>query len=67
VTLKEAFSQLINSKEYKDMSKGQESGPKKYRTYISRFNSGELKSGAMVEMLHAHGYEISARRIVKKK
>lgn len=62
VTLTEAFAQLIGSPEYLAKSKGQESEPKKYRTYASRFRAGTLKAGAMVEMLQAHGYSISAKR-----
>jgi len=67
MTLKQAFAQFIESKDYKEASTGRDNFAVKYRTYRSRFNKGELKSGAMVEMLQAHGYEISARKVVKKK
>ncbi|WP_325402804.1 hypothetical protein [Agriterribacter sp.] len=37
-----------------------------YRIYLNRFRKGELKAGAIVELLMANGYEIKANKVVKK-
>lgn len=66
MTLQEAFAAFLESPEYKEASKGQTNEAIKYRTYKQRFLKGELKSGAMVEMLQAHGYEIKAGKASKK-
>lgn len=75
MTIEKAFEQLINTQEYKDICKQRDGVGSKYRTYRTRFNNmlneakgiRELKAGAIVEMLIAHGYTITANRAVKKK
>ena len=67
MTLKEAFAQLILTEDYRTKSKPQGSDGRKYRMYASRFKKGELKSGAIVEMLLANGYEIKANKVRKAK
>lgn len=66
MTIEQAFQQLIETKEYKDISKVNDGVGGKYRTYRMRFNKGELKAGAMVEILITHGYTITANKAVKK-
>ncbi len=67
MTLQKAFKELAESDGFKEISKQRDAEGVKCRVYLSRFNKGELKTGAMVEILIAHGYEISADRVVKKK
>ena len=67
MTLKEAFKQLAESVEYKDIAKQNNGIGGKYRTYKARYDNDELKAGAMVEILIANGYEIKANKAVKKK
>jgi hypothetical protein len=44
----------------------QDSKGKKYRVYAGRFNKGELKAGAIVEILLENGYEVKANKVRKK-
>lgn len=67
MTLDQAFVELINSTEFKDVSKVKDAIGGKYRSYVSRYNRGLLKSGAIVEILLANGYEVTANKVVKKK
>lgn len=67
MTLEEAFKELINTQEYKDVAKEKNSLGSKHRTWLTRFKKGELKSGAIVEILIANGYEVTASKAVKKK
>jgi hypothetical protein len=66
MTLNEAFSQFINSPEFKEIARSQDSRGKKYRVYAGRFNKGELGAGAIVEILIANGYEVKANKAKKK-
>lgn len=66
MTLDEAFIELTNSKGYKEISKQRNSRGGKYRKYLSRYNKGELKSGAIVEILIENGYEVHAGKAEKK-
>ncbi|MBX3241038.1 MAG: hypothetical protein KIT80_16145 [Chitinophagaceae bacterium] len=66
MTLDEAFLDFVNSERYKEVVKQQDSLGGKYRAYLSRYNKGQLKAGAIVEILLANGYEIKANRVVKK-
>ena len=67
MTLKEAFIDFVNSEDYKEIVKQRDSLGGKYRAYLSRFRKGELKSGAIVEILLANGYEVTANKVVKKR
>ncbi len=66
MTLTEAFQDLITSATFKEVSKRKDSQGGKYRKYLSRFNRGELKSGAIVEILLANGYTVTAGKVEKK-
>jgi hypothetical protein len=65
MTLSQAFSQLIESKEFKEVAKKKDSKGGKYRAYLTKFKRGELGPGAMVPILIDHGYEIKANRAKK--
>ncbi|PVD50814.1 hypothetical protein DC498_17735 [Terrimonas sp.] len=67
MTIFEAFEELIQSKEFKVIAKKRDSIGGKYRLYQSRYNRNELKPGAIVEILIANGYEVTANKAVKKK
>ncbi len=67
MTLEQAFAELIESVEFKEIAKLKNSLGGKYRTYLTRYRNGALKSGAIVELLEAHGYEIKANKVVRKK
>jgi len=67
MTLLEAFEELIETEEFKAIAKQPNPLGGKYRLYLVRYRKGELKSGALVEMLEANGYEVNAKRVVKKK
>ena len=67
MTIHEAFADLIQSKDFKEITKMQNSEGGKYRVYLARFNSGELKAGAIVDLLIANGYEVNAGKATKKK
>ncbi|HTN08862.1 hypothetical protein [Agriterribacter sp.] len=66
MTLEEAFIDFTESEEFKEIAKKKDSFGSKYRIYLNRFRRGELKSGAIVELLMANGYEIRANKVVKK-
>jgi hypothetical protein len=66
MTLHEAFEQLIISDDYKAIAKEKNARGGKYRVYLSRFKAGELKNGAITELLIAHGYEVSAKKATKR-
>jgi hypothetical protein len=67
MTINEAFTQLTESASFKEIAKAKDSKGGKYRIYLSRFRAGQLKTGAMVELLIANGYEIKANHVTKKK
>jgi hypothetical protein len=67
MTLHEAFEQLTCSIEFKEIAKKKDAIGGKYRVYLSRFRAGELKSGAITELLLAHGYKVSADKAAKNK
>lgn len=67
MTLHEALQEFFESKEYKDIAKLNEPPGSTYRTWLNRFKAGKLKSGAIVEILEANGYEIKANKVTKKK
>lgn len=67
MTLTQAFSELINSPDFKNIAKEKDAEGGKYRAYLTKFKRGELGPGAMVPILLAHGYEIKANKAKKKK
>ncbi|MBN8860419.1 MAG: hypothetical protein J0H29_18660 [Sphingobacteriales bacterium] len=67
MTLEQAFKEFLTSEEYKGVAKQNTALGGKYRVYLTRYNRGELKSGAIVEILLANGYEVTANKVVKKK
>lgn len=67
MTINEAFQQLITSEDFKTKSRSKEPGSSTYRVQISRFNNGTLSAGALVDILLLHGYEITAKKTVRKK
>ena len=62
MTIEQAFEQLMNGTEYSTIAKQKDSQGSKYRVMRSRYNKGQLKALAMVEMLLKYGYTV----IVKK-
>lgn len=66
MTLEQAFEDLIKSTEFKEIAKARDSKGGKYRSYLSRFNAGQLKAGALVEILMVNGYEVKANKVSKK-
>jgi len=67
MTLQEAFIQFTESENYKEVAKLNNAKGAKYRIYLSRFQADKLRSGAIVELLIANGYEIRANKARKKK
>jgi len=67
MTLDQAFKEFLASEEFKEIAKQNTSIGGKYRVYNLRYNRGELKSGAIVEILLANGYEVTANKVAKKK
>lgn len=67
MTLTQAFEHFVNSDQYKTIAKENNSLGGKYRLYLSRFRKGELKAGAITEILLANGYEVKANKASKKK
>jgi len=66
MTIEKAFKELIASSEFKDIAKIKDSQGGKYRSYLSLYNKGSLKVGAMVSILILHGYTVSADKTVVK-
>jgi hypothetical protein len=65
MTLDQAFTELIASEEFKNIAKQPTPLGSKYRVYTMRYNRGELKAGAIVEILLANGYTVYADKGVK--
>lgn len=66
MTLEEAFREFSESTGFKTIAKEKDSLGGKYRSYLSRFKKGELKAGAITEILLANGYEVKANKVRKK-
>lgn len=66
MTIEQAFIELLASEDFKAQSKQRDSHGGKLRSYVSRYRSGILTLGSMVELLLANGYKISANKEVKK-
>jgi hypothetical protein len=67
MTLIEAFKEFSQSETFKKTAIKRDSIGGKYRSYLSRFKKGELKAGAITEILLANGYEVRANKVTKKK
>ncbi len=67
MTLDQAFQELTASEDFKNIVKQPTPLGSKYRVYTMRYNRGELKAGAIVEILLANGYEVTANKAVRKK
>jgi hypothetical protein len=67
MTLPEAFEHFIASAAYKDVAKQNTPQGTKYRVYAMRYKNGELKAGAITELLLANGYSIRANKVRKIK
>lgn len=67
MTLDEAFIELSNSPGYKEIAKMKDSKGGKYRIWLTRFKAGNLKTGAIVEILISNGYEVIVNRVKKSK
>lgn len=65
MTLNQAFEELIKSENYKAIAIKRDTTGGKYRLYASRYKRGELKAGAITEILLANGYEVSANKAKK--
>jgi hypothetical protein len=66
MTLNEAFADFIQSEVFKERAKNRDALGSKYRVYLTRYKKGELKAGAITELLLANGYEIKANKVRKK-
>jgi hypothetical protein len=67
MTLTEAFIHFTGTPEFKEIAKQKDSLGGKYRIYLKRFKEGQLKTGAIVELLVANGYEVRANKVKKNK
>ena len=67
MTIQEAFMHFTETDRFKEMARKKDSYGGKLRVYLKRFKEGDLKSGAIVELLLANGYEIKANKVTKKK
>lgn len=67
MTLNEAFIQLSGTSDFKEIAKHKNIEGGKYRSYLSRFQAGKLKAGAIVELLTVNGYEVKANKVKKIK
>lgn len=65
MTLDQAFSQFSESDSFKEIAKQKTAIGSKYRVYLRRFRRGELKAGAITEILLANGYEVKANKVRK--
>lgn len=61
MTIIEAFEQVMATGAYKDIAKQKNSKGSHYRMLKSRYRRGELKHGAMVDILIEHGYKIAVK------
>lgn len=66
MTVDAAFKKLIETEEFKLAAKQRTSAGSRYRMALKRFKDGQIKTGAMVDLLIAHGYTITANKAVKK-
>ena len=60
--LKEAIEHLIKSDAFRNIAKEKNAKGGKYRMFLTRYNKGELKSGAAFDFLIEHGYKIDIKK-----
>ncbi len=65
MTLDQAFKEFIPSENFKNIVEQPTPLGSKYRVYTMRYNRGELKYGAIVEILLANGYTVHADKVKK--
>lgn len=65
MTIEKAFEELTQSEHFKTTAKEKNSLGGKYRIYLSRYNAGKLKAGAITEMLLSNGYVVTANKATK--
>ena len=65
MTLEQAFAHFAKTEDFDCIAKQRNSLGGKYRMYLSRFNNGNLKAGAIAEILLANGYSIIAKKARK--
>lgn len=58
MTIEQAFAELIETLEFKEICKEKKGKGAKYRVYKGRFLKGGLHELAMVAILLEHGYKI---------
>lgn len=58
MTIHEAVAHLVVSGSFKEAAKGKNNKGAKHRMFLKRFNDGQLKNGAAIDMLLEHGYEV---------
>lgn len=66
MTIDEAVKQLISSEEFKLDAREDA----KLRVFLGRYNKGEIKNGAAIDMLLKYGYTVEVKgrkKIVKRK
>ena len=66
MTIIKAFDEFTKSVDFKNIARVNDSLGSKYRIYLSRFKSDTLKAGAMVELLIANGYAVTANKATKR-
>jgi hypothetical protein len=59
--ISKAVEHLVNSETFKKEAKQRTSKGAKYRMFLKRFNDGELKNGAAIDMLLEHGYHVNIK------
>ncbi len=60
--LQDAIQDLINSDAFKNKAKQKNAEGGKYRMFLTRYNKGELKTGAAVDLLIENGYQIEIKK-----
>lgn len=65
MTIEKAFEQFAQSEQFKTVARVKDSLGGKYRMNLSRYNAGKLKAGAIIEILIANSYTISANKATK--
>lgn len=60
--LNEAIEMLINSDAFKAKAKQKNAEGGKYRMFLTRYNKGELKTGAAIDLLIEHGYRLDIKK-----
>lgn len=62
MTIEEAFEQVMATSTFRDIAKQKNTKGSHYRMLKTRFNRGDLKHGAMVDVLLEHGYKVTVKK-----